>query len=177
MKWVGLAVMGLLTASMYGQGTGAVAAAKSACGPGDPKFSVKTEPAKDVRASDEGEAQLYILEVQDHVAICPFGCGETVKLGLDGRWAGATKGNSFLVLPVESGEHHLCVEWDAHAWRLHKHVQLAGFSAEKGKSYYFRVHITPGTTETIDMFRFEPVDADEGKLLVASRPQSVWTNK
>ncbi len=156
MKWIGLAVMGLLTASMYGQEHG-----RSRCGgqvgmrPGRPQsFPLRRNRPSDVRASDEGEAQLYILEVQDHVAICPFGCGETVKLGLDGRWAGATKGNSFLVLPVESGEHHLCVEWDAHAWRLHKHVQLAGFSAEKGKSYYFRVHITPGTTETIDLFRF-----------------------
>jgi hypothetical protein len=169
--------MGLMAASMYGQDTGALAAAKAACGPGDPKFSVATAPPKGVKAGNEGKALLYVLEVQDHVAFCPLGCGETVKIGLDGAWSGATKSNSFLVLPVEPGEHHLCAEWDARVWRQHKHLELSSFLAESGKNYYFRVHITPATTDSIEAFHFDAINEDEGKLLVASRPQSLWTEK
>lgn len=175
MKLIGVVVLGFITASLYGQSADSLATAKAACGVGDPKYSVTTTPAKAVIGNNEGKAQLYLLEVQDRVAFCPLGCGETVKLGLDGNWAGATKGNSYLVLPVSSGQHHLCAEWDAHAWRLHKHLELSEFSAEPGKPYYFRVHITPGTTETIGSYRLEPVNEDEGKLLVASRSRSVWT--
>jgi hypothetical protein len=177
MMQVGVVLLGFITAAMHGQTAGSLAAAKAACGAGDPKYSVKTIPSKVVSGVDEGKAQLYLLEVQDHVAFCPLGCGEIVKLGLDGEWAGATKGNSYLVLPVASGEHHLCAEWDSRAWRLHKHLELAAFRAEATKSYYFRVHITPGTTETIETYRFEPVNEDEGKLLVASLSRSIWTNQ
>ena len=177
MKRVGVVLLGLITASMHGQNTGSLAAATSACGAGDPKYSVVTGPVKDVNGNGEGKAHLYLLEVQDHVANCPLGCGQTVKLGLDGEWAGATKGNSYLMLPVSSGEHHLCAEWDARAWRLHKHLELAAFSANVGKSYYFRVHITPRTTETNEAYSLELVNEDEGKLLVASRARSVWTKQ
>lgn len=177
MKSIGVLVLGFITASLYGQTANSLAIAKAACGVGDPKYSVTTTPTKAVNGNDEDKAQLYLLEVQDRVAFCPLGCGEIVKVGLDGHWAGATKGNSYLVLPVSSGQHHLCAEWDARAWRLHKHLELSSFSAESGKSYYFRVHITPGTTETIESYRFDPVNEDEGKLLVASRSRSVWTNR
>lgn len=175
MKQLGIVLLGFITASLYGQSAGSLATAKASCGVGNPKYSVTTTAATVGDGDIKGKAQLYLLEVQDHVAFCPLGCGQTVKLGLDGDWAGATKGNSYLVLPISSGEHHLCAEWDSHAWRLHKHLELAAVSVEPGKSYYFRMHITPGTTETMESYRFEPVNEDEGKVLVASLPRTTWT--
>ncbi len=177
MKWILVLMLGFVTASLDGQSISTLASAQTACGMGNPKYSVTTTPTKVVSGDNQGNAQLYLLEVQDHVALCPLGCGQIVKLGLDGDWVGATKGNSYLVLPISSGEHHLCAEWDWRAWRLHKHLELAKVLVESGKSYYFRVHITPGTTETIESYRFEPVNEDEGKLLLGSLPQASWTKQ
>ena len=35
----------------------------------------------------------------------------TTRMGIDGRWVGATHGNSYLFMTVDPGEHHLCASW------------------------------------------------------------------
>ena len=175
MKRVCVALLGFVTASMYGQNTGPLAAAKAACGAGEPKYSVTAASAKVSNENDEGKAQLYLLQVQDHVANCPLGCGQTVKLGLDGEWAGATKGNSYLVLPVIPGEHHLCAEWDARAWRLHGIWNWRPF--QWSRENLIISCISPQGRPRRPNLQLQPVNEDEGKLLVASRTRIVWTKK
>jgi hypothetical protein len=69
----------------------------------------------------------------------------TTRVGLDGAWVGANRGNSYFVFLVEPGKHHLCADWlnakspghmsgTSYANRL---VSLAEFTAEVGKEYYF----------------------------------------
>ena len=150
---------------------------KAACGPANSKFKVNTNSAAGTSALVAGKANVYIVEVQERVGFCPFGCGITVKAGMDGSWIGATSGNSFLMVPVDPGEHHLCAAWQSKLSGVRRHLQLIGFTAEAGKAYYFRTHITPGTTETILKMDFQAINADEGELLVDSSPKSISSLK
>ncbi len=98
----------------------------------------------------------------------------TIRIGLDGAWMGATRANSYIAFSVDPGEHHLCTNWQSHFKRLSREAAFTGFTAEAGKTYYFRARIgyeTVGaaTTMTLDL---DPVNADEGKYLVASNPPS-----
>ena len=149
----------------------------SACGPADTKFKATTEAAGKAQMPSPDKAMVYVIGVQERVGFCPLSCGVTLKVGLDGGWIGATNGNSFLSMVVDPGEHHLCTAWQSKLKSLRNHLQLAGFAAEPGQTYYFRAHITPGTTESISGFELQAVNADEGKLLVASSPKSVWTTR
>jgi len=41
-----------------------------------------------------------------------------VRVGLDGNCAGANRGTSYLWFPIEAGEHHFCVDWQAKPFRI-----------------------------------------------------------
>src|SRR5580658_9288499 len=83
-----------------------VAAAESACGPGNIKFDVKTEKNTHPTAQTQaGKALVYIVEVFEKPG---NQLGKpTVKVGLDDTWVGANKCNSYFFFSVEPGDHHL----------------------------------------------------------------------
>jgi hypothetical protein len=88
---------------------------------------------------------------------------------------GATRANSYIAFSVDPGEHHLCTNWQSHLKRLSQEAAFAGFTAEAGKTYYFRARIGyesdgNATSMTLDLDR---VNADEGQYLVASNPASM----
>ena len=146
-----------------------VAAAASSCGPGNIQFDVKTEKNQHPTAlAQDGKALVYIVEAfekpKNQLA------KPTTKVGLDGIWVGANKDNSYFFFPVEQGDHHLCVAWQSSLKGYSKKVALTNFSAETGKTYYFRARISEhdeggGAWFTLDL---EPVNSDEGQLLIAS---------
>jgi hypothetical protein len=86
---------------------GAVSAAQSACGPRDTRLSVKQDATPYAIAQPAaGKALVYMIEdagVENAIVE-----GPTVRIGLDGAWAGANHRNSYFFLSVEPGEHHLC---------------------------------------------------------------------
>jgi hypothetical protein len=104
----------------------------------------------------------------------------TARVGVDGAWVGANRGNSYLFFSTTPGEHHLCTDWISNLLLAgHRLVSVGNFTAEAGKVYYFRVRTSGGPSSylkdsgrsaSIDL---GPVNSDEGKLLVAS---SVWSN-
>jgi hypothetical protein len=143
--------------------------AGSACGPATAHFDTETGADHTVAQPEPGKGQVYVIEVFDKVV------GEisrpTLRVGLDGAWMGADKGNSYVVFPVAPGEHHLCVNWQSHWKRLSDESAFFGFTAEAGKVYYFRARIIEeggargASNASLDL---DAVNADEGRYLVSS---------
>jgi hypothetical protein len=95
---------------------------------------------------------------------------------LNGAWVGANHGSSYLSFSVDPGEHHLCTNWQSAMKRLSDQHSLTSFTAEAGKTYFFRVqtHVEFERPENqIWSIDLQPVNADEGKYLIASSPLSV----
>jgi len=107
-----------------------------ACGDDKVRFDVKTKKDQSAPAGPEaGKAQLVLIEIDGHLT-SGFGHA-TVRFGVDGAWAGANKGDSYFVLSVPPGEHHLCVNWEGN-----REIGVAAFTAEPGKVYYFAAQLT-----------------------------------
>ena len=77
-----------------------VAAAGSACGPVDTQFVVKTDSVSHApQPADPSKAFVYVIEDQRFRAFNDV----TARVGLDGAWVGANRGNSYLFFLVEPG--------------------------------------------------------------------------
>jgi hypothetical protein len=159
----------LLIVSAFAQDPAAITAAESACGPKEVKFDAKQDATKHpTPQSEPGKSLVYII--QDVGVMECSGCALT-KVGLDGAWAGAEQGSSYIFFPVDPGERHLCVNWQSRLeWRS-KAFAMANFTAETGQVYYFRIHLS--ISRAIYSFDLDPINSDEGKYLVASSGYSV----
>ena len=151
-----------------------VSAAQSACGPKETRFTVKSDTTQHALVQPEaGKALLFVVE--DTSAATAIVEGPTVKIGLDGAWAGANQRNSYFSIALDPGEHHLCANWQSRFDYLSRIVSLAHLTAEAGKVYYFPTRIvTAGHEIFLDL---DPIDEDQGKLLIASSPLSLWIAK
>ena len=175
-----LFVVVVLAACALAQDQAALATAEAACGPREVKFDVKADKSQHPTPKAEpGKVLVYIIEDQRQVLTpCIGNCGYSTKLGVDGTWMGANQGSSYFFFSIEPGEHHLCVTWEMGRERPQDRVSLASFMAEPGHTYYFRVRATgmapPTGFYSIDL---EPVNSDEGQLLVAVSPLSTFHEK
>jgi Protein of unknown function (DUF2846) len=156
--------------SSFAQDPSAISAAESACGPKGVNFDVKDDNSQHTVGQPEaGKALVYVI--QDIGAPnCVGGC-LTTKIAVDGAWVGANHQNSYLSFAADPGEHHLCATWQSHFARMSRVTGLAHFTAEAGKVYFFRNRILGGTGPTF--FDIEPIDSDQGRLLIASIPMSI----
>lgn len=162
-----------LAATAVAQDQSAIAAAEAACGPKDVKFDVKTDQNQHpVPQPDAQKALVYV--VQDFGQVQCKGCAVT-KVGLDGAWVGANKGNSYIFFFAEPGERHLCMNWQSRFELRSRAFAVANFTAEAGKTYYYRARLFPGHLDI--SFDLDPVNSDQGKLLVALSLPSVSTPK
>jgi hypothetical protein len=144
------------------------------CGKEDTNFKVTTQFNPPPLAPPEaGKAQIVFLETENTGGqfINP---GDEARIGVDGAWTGATKGDSYFVVAMSPGLHHLCVnlaknddsEWNGTA--------VTSVNVEQGKVYYYRVkilHLRIGgwpTGDTIQSLDLAPVNEDEGKYLINS---------
>lgn len=169
-------ILFLFAVSALAQDQSAVAAAESACGAQGVEFQIKTDTGQHpVVQPDTEKAEVYVILDQKFQAVRAV----TARVGIDGVWVGADRGNSYLFFSTEPGEHHLCTDWTSDFLPTGRLVSLANFTAEPGKVYYFRVRTSGGPSSylknsdrsaSIDL---ELVNSDQGKLLVASSP---WSN-
>jgi len=165
-----LCVAILLSFSADADPAAPAAAVKAACGPGDVKFNVRSSEGRQTAPQPEpGKAIVYVVgeyERPGNELATP-----TVRVGLDGSWVGANRGTSHLFFPVEAGEHHLCSDWQSMPFWIHVQSSLASLTAEPGQTYYFRARIMESSPSvwTLDL---EPVNSDEGRLLLATSPLS-----
>lgn len=153
----------------------AVAAATTACGPSGDHLKVDAESAKVLPTQPgPGKALVYVIE-DDGVANRIIGGNITWRVGLDGAWVAALNRHSpYTTFSVTPGEHHLCVNWQSSLGYLAKATNLAHLDVEADKTYYFRVRKWESHTEVfVDL---NPVDSDQGKLLLALQP-AVAKNK
>jgi hypothetical protein len=166
-----LAVVLILgTASAFAQDQPAVSGIRSACGAFTGSFDVYRDNSKHTIAQPEaGKALIYVIQDMGP-ATCPGAC-ITTRVGFDGAWVGANQHNSYFSFFVDPGEHHLCVNRQS-SLALYAHmIGLAHFTAEAGKTYYFRTRTLSG--ENAAFLDIDPIDSDEGRFLVASYPLSV----
>jgi hypothetical protein len=112
------------------------------CGDDKVQFDVKTEKHPPAPTSPEpGKAQIVVIGLVDAPGC--LGCGIfSPRVGVDGSWVGATKGNSYFVLSVDRGVHHVCADWKSINAARRKNVGVASLTAEPGQVYFFQVKIS-----------------------------------
>jgi hypothetical protein len=150
-----------LAVTACAQDQAAITAAQAACGPKDVQFDVKIEPAQRAASHDDAD-KATVFVIGDDVGIAH----PTIRVGIDGSWAGATQRHSYFSFSVEPGEHHLCASGSL--TKDSPDTALAHLTAEAGKTYYFRTRVT--TVQIRDFLSLEPIDSDQGKNLVALYP-------
>jgi hypothetical protein len=175
-----LLVILLFASPLFAQDQVAAARAAAGCGPNEVKFTVKTDKTQHPMAQPEaGKAIVYVFggEAIDLGGLVIGKDGVTTRWGIDGSWVGAGYRNSYLFFYVAPGDHRLCAGRQAYS----KPSAAVSFTAEAGKTYYFRTrnpHSRPdghidGPPET----ELKPIDPAEGQLLIADSPSSTFQLK
>lgn len=152
----------------------AVTQALAACGADNIEFEVTRPEISTPSAAVVEPDKALVYVIAEEVKACAVECPFTTRVGLDGSWVGANKGNSYFSLAVAPGEHHLCAKWQSKLFMNGKRrVALANFTARAGKVYYFRTRMLE--SEHSEAFLdLDPISSDQGRLLVASYLLSVW---
>lgn len=150
----------LLSAMAFAQN--ATTAAAPGCGTTQTKFDVKTDKSQHPMAQLEGaKAVVYFVEDDTDFRSTPR---PVTRVGIDGTWVGANKGNSYFSLSVDPGEHHICANWQNFVGFGAGHQSAAAhFTADPGQAYFFRIHNS--YLLRIPHIELTPLDSDEGRLL------------
>jgi hypothetical protein len=160
--------------------------AEAACG--DPWVNFNVQPGALIQPTvtiGKDEARVYILED----TVIPFKPGQrasgaaTVQVGLNGQWIGATKGRSYIALPVQAGENHFCgrIQLSRYRWPagcfLVGNTALLRLHVVAGRTYYVRARaykVDQGDAGFFCVVNVDTVNPDEGKLLLAESLPAVW---
>jgi hypothetical protein len=168
-----LAITVLCAASALAQDqTAMISTASSACGPAGAHFDMKRDKAHHAMMEPEpAKALVYVIQDMGGFDVSCFTDCISTRVGLDGAWVGANEHNSYFFLSVDPGEHHLCVNRQS-SLELYAHMTgLAHFTAEAGKTYYFRTRTLKG--EAAAFLDIDPIDSDEAHYLITSYPLSI----
>ncbi|MGO8758911.1 MAG: hypothetical protein ACLQG3_12380 [Terracidiphilus sp.] len=139
----------------------------SACGPAKASFKVDLDSAEHGPMPPEaGKAMVYFI----HDTGIGYG-GSTIgypttKYGVDGSWVGAGHGDSWFAVAVAPGEHHVCTTLQSSF--VDQRVELAHFTAEAGKTYFFRTRLV--MSRSVELLELERIDSDQGGYLISSFP-------
>jgi len=173
-------VLLLFAAPAFAQNSTPQAGLPGPCGSDQVRFDVEKAPGHPSMQAEPGKALVYISEVFKKA---PGEWGDpTLRIGLDGDWVGAVKGNTYFSFSVEPGEHHLCLRWQSHFKRLSREAAFTVLTAEAGKIYYYRALVTydlgpnyggNGSNVTGMSINLDPISSDQGQYLVASNEMSV----
>jgi Protein of unknown function (DUF2846) len=157
----------LLASPAFAQNAPASTLALSACGPANVNFDVKPGQSQPSSAPESGKALVYVI---GDAGGGRSGWAITVKVGLDGSWMGATHGNSYFSFSTPPGEHHLCSNWQSKLQEYSSLYSVASFTAEAGKTYYFRARATTLGGLRLDL---KSVNDDEGRYQTETFPSVV----
>jgi hypothetical protein len=140
-----------------------------ACGSGDVDFKVKLDNTQHTPAqAAPGKALVYFIHEAGTSSAHPLGY-PTLKVGIDGAWVGANRGDSWFAVPVEPGEHHVCAILQSTV--VNQRLELAHLQAEAGKAYYYRTRLV--MSGQVGLLELDPLDSDQGGYLIGSYPLSV----
>jgi hypothetical protein len=147
------------------QNQASAARAAAGCGPNEIQFDVKTDKTQHPQAPlDAARAVVYIFS--DRISF-----DQTYRIGMDGKWMGATRDESYFFFTAEAGEHRLCWEVQKGQSTLTDQGAATTFTAEAGKTYFFRTMLH-GSNDITPQWKFQRVDGAEGMFLVSSWPLS-----
>ncbi len=134
------------------------------------KFDTHKLKARQPLPPKPGEAVIYFISKVDFGGF-PLGCGVVNRGGIDGHWLGATCGSSWLAAYVSPGMHHLCGDMQSVSPAASlPTASLTRVNAEAGHNYFFLEHVLY-TTGILDI-TLDRIDPDEGRLLIATLPES-----
>jgi hypothetical protein len=163
--------------------------AEAACGDPAVRFNVKRiKGPSDVPAPSAGFARLVVLEQgfgwygdeyfvpkgksrPKHYNKLPQRLTPTVRVGMDGQWMGALRGNDFITFTVPPGEHHLCVQFqnpeNADTSSTLPMAFLSGMRADAGRTYYFQISYM--MIHNLDKWGLElqPLQEYSGRLILS----------
>ncbi len=166
---IGIAFV-LLAGSAFAQDSAAAMKLKSAaCGQPATAFTVKVDASRPTAQVESGKALVYVIEDQRYKVVKDV----SLRVGMDGKWMGATRGESYIVFASDPGDHHLCADWISDFVPGGRLVSLAKLSVQAGETYCFRARTSGSPSSDRSSSRMLPtldlnlVDADEGQLLVA----------
>jgi len=150
------------TSPAFAQVQAATARTAAGCGPSQVQFDVKLDDTLHVLAQPEaGKAIVYVFE-DDFT-------GPTMRIGVDGSWAGATNGKSFIYFSNAPGEHNVCTEWQSNVFK--KTSERVGgaisLNLEAGKVYYLRMTFEE-VTKASGRIKLDLTDNAEGQFLLSS---------
>lgn len=170
--WKLLFVLLLMASPAVGQDLTA-----AGCGSNDVQFKVKTDKKQHPTGQvPDGKALVYVINDSgwDNVAVHIGTPPE--RFGVDGKWTGANGYKGYFFFSVDPGEHQLCTNGQSKLKTAVKNLSAATtFTAEPGKSYYFRTKTavnTPG-----EQMRLVPVDPAEAQVLIANSAYSTFKLK
>ncbi len=126
------------------------------CGDDNAKFAVKSEKGQHKLQTEPGKALVYFIQDDSDFSKLPR---PTTRMGIDGKWVGATHSNSYSYFSVDPGIHHICAAWQP--TNLDHGIAALHFTAEAGAVYFF------GVKNRVTGISFAPLDSDEGKFLVS----------
>lgn len=171
--------------------------AEAACGDSTARFKVKRiNGPSDVPAPSPGSARLVVLEngfgwyadrylvpkgkskPRDYKKL-PQRLTPTVRMGMDGKWMGALRGNDFVTFTVSPGEHHLCVQFqnpeNTGTSSTLPMAFLSDMKADVGQTYYFQISYM--MIHNLDKWGLElhPLQEYSGKLILSRSSPVVFS--
>ena len=143
--------------------------ATSACGPAEIRFAVSAAPSSFVVPVSHDQAKVYFI---GHTLKGSFS-GPVIRLGIDGRWVGAVKGSTYIVIPVMPGTHHFCAQVQGRGadGYFGSDVALNVFTLHSGESHYLAIDSPDDVS--LGVLTLDALNADEAKLLIALSRQAV----
>ena len=140
----------------------------STCGPDAQSFNVSLDDAKHSLVPPQAGMAILHFVNDDGSGVGGATLGSpTTRYAIDGAWVGANHGESWFSVEVAPGEHHVCTALQS---SFFQGVELAHFTAEAGKSYFFRTRLF--AWQTTGLLEFAPIDSDEAGYLISLYPMA-----
>jgi hypothetical protein len=144
----------------------ATARQAAGCGPDKVQFSVKTDKKERPAAQPPaGKALVYMFETERVEPNAVDGLRPTIRIGLDGAWAGAAQGDSYFSFAVDPGAHAICASWQSSLQYYAKLAAATNLKAEAGKTYCLETEVELRQHRTPDV-RLERIEPAEAALLM-----------
>jgi hypothetical protein len=146
--------------------------AGAACGDGTTQFSVKQDQVSLPPGAPAGKALVYFVERDTGIFFPPI-----TRVGVDGRWVGATHGASYISFAVDPGVHHFCAMTQSGDG---SQASLAHVTAKTGEVYYFELKAVSASRGSGVLWTdrsLTALDSDEGALMVRDAAHSTAREK
>jgi hypothetical protein len=156
-------------ATLFAQGQQEAARSAAGCGPNEVQFKVSSDKSAHLFAEAKDDKPLvYVFGDQDIDNVALHIGGVITRWGVDGEWVGATDRRAYFSFAVAPGEHRLCTIRQSSVRSVSDIAAARTFTADAGKTYYFRTHIPVHNKDAVraDEVELLPVDPAQAQILI-----------